>query len=157
MGFRGDGHTLHYQSHMGELGIVDQASQSSSLLGKFIVHGLLPCAELHRFWVCSLSSGGPWQPEIRWNITEMYRAGSLRRVKSRFRGLQSRYAQHSFRHHCIVQRWFCISHWWGTTGENRETIYGGFKIAYFLGHCGCQSSSTALKTGCNFDSFEDWL
>lgn len=75
---------------LGGLGLVDPASQSRALLGKFIVRGMLLGGEpwklllLTRLGACRPSAGGPWQDEIRWIFTEMRHSGFSRRIEDRF-------------------------------------------------------------------------
>ena len=75
---------------LGGLGLVDPASQSRALLGKFMVRGMLPGGEpwkellLTRLGACRPRAGGPWQDEVRWIFTEMRHSGFSRRMEDRF-------------------------------------------------------------------------
>ena len=81
----------HYSpTSQGGLGIVDPACQSKGLLGKLIVRGLLLGVEpwkallLQCIQQCTPTTGGPWQPEIRWMFTEMRRVGLSRKCEDCF-------------------------------------------------------------------------
>ena len=73
-------YTIPHQG--GELGIIDSINQSQALVGKFMMHKLLPMSSFYNeFIIQNLVKMALWQLTIRWLSSEMYQTSKARDLR----------------------------------------------------------------------------